>query len=447
MNTLGIGGVPSIQPTQTEINIHEENMNHLMEKVLERENLKRAFERIKRNKGAPGIDGMKVEELQEFLKINWKAIREALMNGTYKPSPVRRFEIPKPDGGVRELGIPTVLDRFLQQAIQQVLTPIFEPTFSNSSYGFRPKRSARQAVTQAQQKIQQGKSWVVDIDIEKFFDRVNHDILMGKLFKQIKDRRILQLIRRYLESGVMINGCCVATEEGTPQGGPLSPLLANIMLNDLDKELERRGHAFVRYADDCNIYVKSKRAGERVYRSVKRFIEDKLKLKINEAKSAVARPWKRKFLGFSVTSQKQTKLRLAPRTIEKFKEKVKEITRGLISTSIGKRIEKLNEYIKGWIGYYYVAEAKEILDDLDKWIRRRLRMCLLKQWKRCKTKLRNMISRGLEESWAANIAYSRKKYWRLSKTAQMNKALDNAYWQEQGLENLVERYCNLRKAL
>ena len=443
VNTRETIEVQSAETKQLKGAVQQDQNKSLMEKVVERENLKKALKRVEQNKGAPGIDGMQTNELLGYLKENWDNIKRMLIDGTYKPNPVRRIEIPKPDGGVRELGIPTVLDRFIQQAILQILTPIFEPIFSPHSYGFRPGKSARQAVKQAQQYIQDGRNWVVDMDLEKFFDKVNHDILMGKLAKEISDSRLLKVIRKYLQAGVMINGCCMTNEEGTPQGGPLSPLLANIMLNDLDKELEKRGHKFVRYADDSNTYVSSKRAGERVYESIKSFIEKHLKLKVNETKSAVGRPGKRKFLGFSVTYEKKARLRLAPKTIIKFKDKIRKLTQRSRSESIHEKIIKLNEYMIGWCGYFRIAEAKNIFQKLDEWIRRRLRMCALKQWKLCKTKLRNLVAIGLPEKWAGRIAFSRKKYWRLANTPQINKALGIAYWQKQGLVSLVERCSEL----
>ena len=410
-----------------------------MEKVVESENLKKALKRVESNKGSAGVDNMQVDELRPFLKEHWNRIKQELLDGTYKPSPVRRSEISKPDGGVRELGIPTVLDRFIQQAIQQVLTPIFEPTFSEFSYGFRPGKSARQAVRKAQEYIKSGKTIVVDIDLEKFFDRVNHDLLMTKVAKQVADTRIHKVIRRYLQAGVMLNGCCVATEEGTPQGGPISPLLANIMLNDLDHELTQRGHSFARYADDCNIYVSSRRAGQRVYASIRKFIHERLKLKVNVRKSAVDRPNRRKFLGFSFTSCKEVKLRIAPKTKIKFKEKVRELTNRSKGISMEERLEKLNVYLKGWSGYFGIAQTKSVFQELDEWIRRRMRMCLLKQWRRCKTKLSKLVNLGIPEKWAGCIAFSRKKYWRLANTPQVNKALGFKYWREQGLVSLVER--------
>lgn len=433
--------------TQVANHISTKSNESLMEKIVERSNLRKALERVEYNKGAEGIDGMQTSELRQFLKANWENIKQELLDGIYKPAPVCRVEIPKPDGGVRLLGIPTVLDRFIQQAIQQVLSPIIDQKFSQFSYGFRPGKSARQAVRQAQSYIRSGKRIVVDIDLEKFFDRVNHDLLMSKLAKQIKDKRVHKIIRKYLQAGVMLNGCCVATEEGTPQGGPISPLLANIMLNDLDKELTKRGHAFVRYADDCNIYVKSKRAGQRVYESVSTFIQKHLKLKVNTEKSAVDYPSQRKFLGFSFTSCEEIKLRIAPKTKEKFKANIRKLTNRSKSISMKERLEKLNAYLLGWSGYFGIAETTNTFHELDSWVRRRLRMCLLKQWKLCKTKLRNLRRPGMPDGWAESIAFSRKKYWRLALAPQTHKALGLAYWRKQGLISLVDRNCKMLESL
>lgn len=444
VNPWGTEEAPSSSPARPNEPTREAQFDQLMEQVVARENLLVSLHRVERNKGAAGIDGMGIESLRPFLMQQWPLIREQLLNGTYQPSPVRRVEIPKPDGGVRLLGIPTVLDRLIQQALLQVLTPIFEAEFSRFSYGFRPGRKQLHAVMQAQSYIRDGFRFVVDMDLEKFFDRVNHDILMSKLARVIADKRVLKLIRRFLQAGVMMNGCWVATEEGTPQGGPLSPLLANIMLDDLDKELERRGHHFVRYADDCNIYVQSKRAGERVLETVKRFVEDRLKLKVNTEKSAVDRPWKRKFLGFSFTQHLEPKLRLAPKTIQRFKDNVRELTSRSKSRSMEKRIQELNAYLLGWSGYYRWANTRSIFHSLDEWIRRRLRMCLLKQWKKPRTKRKNLVCLGIPNEWAALISRSRKKYWRLANTPQVNKALGLAYWHEQGLCSLVERFDALR---
>lgn len=443
VNTQGTEGALSSLPARTgERACGGEDVN-LMEEVVSRANMTRALKRVQKNGGAPGIDGMEVKTLLPYLWEHWDTIKEQLLRGTYEPKSVRRVEIPKPDGGKRLLGIPTVLDRLIQQALLQTLTPIFDPTFSHSSYGFRPGKNAHQAVKRSRQYIQEGYRYVVDIDLEKFFDRVNHDILMSRVARRIKDKRVLKLIRRYLQAGVMINGCKVASEEGTPQGGPLSPLLANIMLDELDKELEKRGHRFARYADDCNIYVRSRRAGLRVMESVTRFVEGKLKLKVNQAKSAVDRPWKRKFLGFSFTWEKETRIRIAPKTIQRFKEKIRQTTKRSWGTSMEKRIERLNQYLRGWVGYFRLTEAPSILQSLDEWIRRRLRMCLLKQWKRPRTRRKNLVALGIPEDWARLISGSRKGYWRLSNTPQVNKALGLAYWRNQGLISLYETYRKL----
>ena len=332
-----------------------------MEEVCERENLKEALRQVKANKGSPGVDGMTVDRISDYLKQHWPAIREQLLNGTYEPKPVRRVEIPKPDGGVRKLGIPTVLDRFIQQAVMQVLQRRWDRTFSDHSYGFRPGRSAHQAVAQAQQYIAEGYGWCVDLDLEKFFDRVNHDKLMGQIAKRVEDKRLLKLIRAFLNAGVMENGLVSPSVEGTPQGGPLSPLLSNLVLDELDRELERRGHRFVRYADDCNIYVRSERAGQRVMESITRFITQKLKLKVNEAKSAVARPQERKFLGFSFTAGPEVKRVIAPKALDRFKQRIREITRRAKGVSMKTTMEELAPYMRGWRGYFGFCETPEVL--------------------------------------------------------------------------------------
>ena len=357
------------------------SMNQLMEEVCERENLKEALQRVKANKGSAGVDGMTVGGITDYLKQHWPAIREQLLNGTYEPRPVRRVEIPKPDGGVRKLGIPTVLDRFIQQAVRQVLQRQWDPTFSESSYGFRPGRSAQQAVAQAQQYIAEGHGWCVDLDLEKFFDRVNHDRLMGQIAKRVGDKRLLKLIRAFLNAGVMENGLVSPSVEGTPQGGPLSPLLSNLVLDELDRELERRGHRFVRYADDCNLFVRSERAGQRVMESVTRFITQKLKLKVNETKSAVARPQERKFLGFSFSAGPEVKRVIAPKALDRFKRRVREITRRAKGVSMKTTIEELAPYMRGWRSYFGFCETPEVLLSLTRWVRLRLRAALWRQWK------------------------------------------------------------------
>jgi len=418
----------------------------LWEQVWARENLFAALKRVESNGGAPGIDGMTVTDLRAYLIEHWLEIREALESGAYKPSPVRRVEIPKPDGGVRELGIPTVIDRLLQQAMAQVLTPIFERKFSAYSYGFRPGRSAADAIKQAQEYVQAGNEWVVDIDLEKFFDRVNHDMLMARVAREVKDKRVLKLIRAYLNSGVMINGVVTDTEEGTPQGGPLSPLLSNIMLDDLDKELEQRGHKFVRYADDCNIYVKTQRAGERVMESVRGFLEKKLKLKVNPKKSKVARNGKVKFLGFSFYKYKgEILIRVAGRSLERFRDKLRRLTKRTRSGKLEDVIREINMYTIGWIGYYRQAKTPSIYEDLDKWIRRRLRQMIWKRWKRGTTRFRELVKLGVPKRWAQEGAGG-KSPWRMSASPVINQALSNGYFRNLGLVSIKTRYLELRSA-
>lgn len=417
----------------------------LLNQILSRENMLQALKRVEQNKGSHGVDMMPVQNLRQHIVENWLSIKEAILKGTYEPMPVRRVEIPKPDGGVRLLGIPTVTDRLIQQAIAQVLSKVYDPTFSENSYGFRPNRSAHDAVRKAKEYIRDGHRWVVDMDLEKFFDKVNHDRLMGTLAKRIQDKPLLKLIRKYLQSGVMINGVVSSTLEGTPQGGPLSPLLSNIVLDELDKELERRGHKFVRYADDCNIYVKSKRAGLRTMANIQRFIEGKLRLKVNEKKSAVDRPWKRKFLGFSFTYHKEPKVRIAKESLKRMKNKVREITSRKMPYPMEYRIQKLNQYLMGWCGYFALADTKSIFLELDKWIRRRLRMCLWKNWKKPKTKIRNLIQLGVPQWQAYEWGNTRKSYWRISNSPILHRTLGNSYWRNQGLKSLEARYENLRQ--
>jgi len=413
----------------------------LLEAIVSRENMTKAYKRVVANKGSHGIDGMGVDELLPYLKENWTNIKQQLLDGKYKPQPVRRVEIPKPDGGIRLLGIPTVLDRLIQQAIAQIINGIYDHKFSNNSYGFRPGRSAKDAVLAAEEYINEGYTWVVDMDLEKFFDRVNHDILMSKLAKRIGDKRLLRLIRRYLESGVMINGIKVSTEEGTPQGGPLSPLLANIMLDELDKELEKRGHKFCRYADDCNIYVKSRSAGNRVMRSIRKFIEKKLKLKVNELKSAVDRPWKRKFLGFSFYNSKDgIRIRIHEKSIKRFKDKVREVTNRSKGISMETRIHRLNQITTGWVNYFGLADARNRMKSLDEWIRRRLRACIWKQWKKIKTKHDNLVRLGVDNYKAWEFANTRKGYWRTSNSPILNATLTNKYFESIGYKSLSQRY-------
>lgn len=416
----------------------------LMEQILSRENLIRALNRVVRNKGSHGVDGMPVQNLRAHVIEHWDTMKVELLSGTYQPQPVRRVEIPKPDGGVRLLGIPTVMDRFIQQAIAQVLSSIYDPTFSDHSYGFRPNRSAHGAIKKAQGYIADGNRWVVDIDLEKFFDRVNHDKLMGLLAKRIEDKRLLKLIHKYLKTGIMINGVVTDNEEGTPQGGPLSPLLSNIVLDELDKELEKRGHQFVRYADDCNIYVKTPKAGNRVMRSVTSYIEGKLKLKVNGNKSAVDRPWRRKFLGFSFTKHREPKIRIAKASVNRMKDKIRDITSRKRPYSMEVRIQKLNQYLMGWCGYFALADTPSVFKTLESWIRRRLRMCVWKSWKKPSTKVRKLTGLGIPKGKAHEWGNSRKGYWRISKSPILHRALGNSYWSSQGLKSLVSRYETLR---
>lgn len=416
----------------------------LWDRVWERQNLFTALKRVESNGGAAGIDGMQVAGLRPYLKEHWLEIRAALDQQNYQPSPVRRVEIPKPDGGVRLLGIPTVLDRFLQQVIAQALTPLFEPLFSHSSYGFRPGRSAHDAVKQAQVYVQAGYEWVVDLDLEKFFDRVNHDKLMARIARVVKDKRVLKLIRAYLESGVMVNGVVMDTEEGTPQGGPLSPLLSNIMLDDLDKELEKRGHRFVRYADDCNIYVKTQRAGERVMESVKAFLEKKLKLKVNLKKSKVDRATQVKFLGFSFYKRKgEILIRVAARSLERFREKLRRLTKRTRSGPLEEILIQINQYTMGWMGYFQQANTPSVFEELDSWIRRRLRQMVWKRWKRGTTRYRELVKLGVPK-WRAQEGAGGRSPWRMSTTPVISEALSNAYWRNSGLKSLKVRYQELR---
>ena len=409
----------------------------LMEEVCERENCKQALKRVKANKGSAGVDGMTVQQLPEYLKQHWPAIREQLLSGTYKPQPVRRVEIPKPDGGIRKLGIPTVLDRFIQQAVMQVLQGRWDRTFSDHSYGFRPGRSAHQAVEQAQRYIAEGYRWCVDLDLEKFFDRVSHDKLMSRIGTRVGDRRMLKLIRAFLKAGVMEGGLVSPVDEGTTQGGPLSPLLSNIVLDEFDRELERRGLRFARYADDCNVYVRSRRAGERVMGSITRFITTKLKLKVNEQKSAVARPWERKFLGFSFTANREPKRRIAPKAVLRFKEKVRELTRRTRGVSTERMAEDLSRYLRGWIGYFGKCQTPSVLEDLEKWFRRRLRSAIWKQWKRGSVRFDELWKRGVDKSLAAKTAGSAHGPWHLANSKGLAFALPNAYFDSLGIPRLT----------
>src|SRR5213596_1800264 len=413
--------------------------NRLMEEICERENLKQALQQVKANKGSAGVDGMTVQQLPEHLKQHWPAIREQLRRGTYKPQPVKRVEIPKPDGGVRKLGIPTVLDRFIQQAVMQVLQEQWDRTFSESSYGFRPGRSAHQAVAQAQQYIAAGHGWVVDLDLEKFFDRVNHDKLMGQIAKRVEDKRLLKLIRAFLNAGVMENGLVSPSVEGTPQGGPLSPLLSNLVLDELDRELERRGHRFVRYADDSNIYVRSERAGQRVMDSITRFITQRLKLKVNDKKSAVARPQERKFLGFSFTDGPEIRRRIAPKAVERFKERIREITRQAKGVSLETTMAKLAPYMRGWRGYFGFCETPDMLINLTRWDRLRLRAALWRQWKTPRRRRAMLIQLGVRPVLADKTAASGRGPWFLAHSKALSFGLSNAYFRSRGFPSLFAR--------
>jgi RNA-directed DNA polymerase len=438
------GEAPMAPGTGSELRMAERppasstDTEHLMEEVLDRENLQKALKRVQGNKGSAGVDGMNVEELPDHLRNHWQDIRVHLLTGTYKPRPVRREKIPKSDGGERELGIPTVLDRFIQQAVLQVLQRRWDPTFSEHSYGFRPGRRAHQAVAKAQEYITEGHEWVVDIDLEKFFDRVNHDRLMARVAERVKDKRLLLLIRAYLNAGIMDGGLVSPRTEGVPQGGPLSPLLSNLVLDELDRELERREHRFVRYADDCNIYVRSERAGQRVMENVTRFIHRKLKLKVNASKSAVARPSDRKFLGFSFTNSKEPKRRISNQAKKKFKEQVRRITRRSRGVSIECMADELARYLKGWIGYYGYCQTPSVLRDFDSWLRRRLRSKIWKSWKRGRTRYAELMKRGVQSDLAAQTAGSSCNYWHISRSPGLSIALPNLYFSRLGLPSLKD---------
>jgi len=410
----------------------------LMEAAVERSNMLCGYERVVKNEGAPGVDGLTVAEFKPWLQAHWPSVRQALLTGEYMPAAVRKVEIPKPQGGVRTLGIPTVLDRLIQQSLNQVLQPLFDPEFSQSSYGFRPGRDAHQAVKAAQSYVAEGKRWVVDLDLEKFFDRVNHDVLMARVARKVKDERVLKLIRRYLEAGLMEGGIATARTEGTSQGGPLSPLLSNILLDDLDRELERRRMNFCRYADDCNIYVGSKRTGERVMQAVTAFLERRLKLKVNASKSAVARPWERKFLGYSMTWHQKPKLKIAPQSRERLADKIRKTLRETRGGSLKQAIERLNPVLRGWVAYFRLTEVKSVLEDLDGWIRRKLRTLLWRQWKRAYTRAKNLMRAGLEEVRAWQSATNGHGPWWNGGASHMNAAYPKSWFDRMGLVSLLE---------
>ena len=419
----------------------------LMEEVVSRENLLLAYRRVKRNHGAPGVDGMTVDDLMAHCREHWSVIREHLLSGTYRPQPVRKVDIPKPGGGVRTLGIPTVLDRLIQQALGQRLTPLFDPTFSESSYGFRPGRSAHQAVRAARSHIACGHRWVVDLDLEKFFDRVNHDVLMVRVKRRVKDRRVLVLINRYLQAGMMSGGMVSPRTTGTPQGGPLSPLLSNILLDDLDKELERRGHRFTRYADDCNVYVRSKAAGERVMASVERFLRRQLRLKVNRTKSAVARPWERKFLGYSVTVHHRPKLKVAAESVRRFKQSLRRTFRAGRGRRVATVLRALAPKLRGWVAYFRLSEVRGVFEQLDQWLRRKLRALYWRQWKRWRTRIKELRRRGLAPGRAAYSAMNGRGPWWNAGASHMNRAVPTAELRHLGLVSLLDEQRRLQRSL
>jgi group II intron reverse transcriptase/maturase len=406
--------------------------------MLGQENMLKALRAVETNRGAGGIDGMEVGQLRGFLKEHWAGIKERLLTGSYEPQPVRRVDIPKPGGGTRMLGIPTVLDRLIQQAIHQILSPIWEGEFSEHSYGFRPGRSAAQAVRAAQGHVNAGKRWVVDLDLEKFFDRVNHDVLMARVARRVNDRRMLALIRGYLKSGILAGGVVEARTEGTPQGGPLSPLLSNILLDDLDRELERRGHRFCRYADDCNVYVGSRAAGERVMRTLTRFLKEHLRLSVNLTKSAVDRPWTRKFLGFSFTSQRVSRIKAAPQSVERFRDKLRQRFREGRGRDLRRFLEELQPQLRGWAGYFSIAETRGVFDELDQWIRRKLRCMEWRKWKRPRRRLQRLTALGLDRERAQSSAFNGRGPWWNAGASHMNVALPTAYFRKLGLVSLME---------
>ena len=429
--------------TGTESRSPERTM--LIERLVERENMLEAYSRVVGNKGAAGVDGMTVEDLKGWLRTNWAGVKDELLGGRYKPKEVRGVEIPKPNGGKRQLGIPTVVDRLIQQALHQVLSPIFEPGFSQSSYGFRPGKSAHQAILAAKEYQAGGKRWVVDIDLAKFFDEVNHDLLMARVAKKVEDKQVLRLIRRFLQAGIMRDGVVMEREKGTPQGGPLSPLLSNIMLDALDRELENRNLSFCRIADDCNIYVGSERAGMRVMASITAFIEGELKLKVNAEKSAVARPWERKYLGYSFTRERKVRIRVAEQSIDRFKDRVRTLFRGSRGRNLRRFIkDTLNPLIRGWIQYYRLTETKKFAEELDGWLRRKLRCNLWRQWKRPWTRRNRLMERGLPEEAAVMSAFNQHGPWWNSGARQMNFAFPKKFFDHVGLISMIDALCTSR---
>jgi RNA-directed DNA polymerase len=418
----------------------------LMEEIVSRDNMMAAYHRVMANKGAAGIDRMSVEQLQPHLKEHWPRIREELLEGRYRPQPVRGVDIPKPGGGMRQLGIPTVVDRLIQQAMHQVLMPLFDPGFSKGSYGFRPGRSAHDAVLAARAHVVEGRRFVVDLDLEKFFDRVNHDVLMARVVRRVADRRVLRLIRRYLRAGLMTGGITTARSEGTPQGGPLSPLLSNILLDDLDKELERRGHAFCRYADDCNIYVRTRRAGDRVMASITRFLTERLRLKVNAAKSAVDRPWVRTFLGYTMTAHQQPRLRVAAKSVKRLRSKLRTTLRQGRGRTLATTVRTLTPILRGWLQYFRLAQAKGVFEELDGWMRRKLRCVLWRQWKRPRTRRKRLMQRGLDPERAWRSAYNGRGPWWNAGASHMNDAYRAAFFVQLGLPSLIGLHRHLNRA-
>jgi RNA-directed DNA polymerase len=415
----------------------------LMEAVVERGNMTAAYKRVVANQGAAGADGMTVDELKGYFNAQWERIKRELLEGRYMPQPVREVGIPKPDGGVRKLGIPTAVDRVIGQAIHQELEPVFEPGFSESSYGFRRGRSAHQAVERARRYVNEGRRWVVDIDLEKFFDRVNHDVLMSRVARRVRDKRLLRLIRRYLQAGIMVDGVTSVRTEGTPQGSPLSPLLSNVLLDELDKELERRGHAFCRYADDCNIYVRSKRAGERVMQSLNGFLEGRLRLKVNASKSAVARPWGRRFLGYSMTSESNPRLRVAPTSVKRLKDKVRQMIHRGRGRTIGTVIREVTQLLRGWLQYFRLAAVKQTFELLDEWLRRKLRSIVWRQWKRPRTRAQRLMKRGLDRQRAWQSAMNGRGPWWNAGASHMHAAYTKSDFDRMGLISLLETMLNV----
>jgi len=444
--TAAVGGLKPeasrLRPTDEDLSVG----TPLMEAVVERNNLFRAYDRVVKNAGAPGVDGLTVSEFKPWLQRHWMRVRQDLLTGAYQPEAVRKVEIPKPQGGVRTLGIPTVPDRLIQQALNQVLQPLFDPEFSVSSYGFRPGRNAHQAVEAERRYVESGKRWVVDLDLEKFFDRVNHDVLLARVARKVEDDRVLKLIRRYLEAGLMEGGVTSMRTEGTPQGGPLSPLLSNILLDDLDRFLEKRGLSFCRYADDCNIYVGSKLAGERVMQAVTAFLEQRLKLKVNASKSAVARPWARKFLGYSMTWHKKPKLKIAEASRKRLAEKLRKTMREARGKSLKQTIEQLNPVLRGWIAYFRLTEVKGVLEELDGWIRRKLRTVLWRQWKRVYARVKNLMRAGIDDKRAWRSATNGRGPWWNGGASHMNAAYPKSWFDRMGLVSLLETRQRLTSA-